>query len=1000
MANEAIGSAARKWRPSVLSAIFTFIVGIVIVILGLQASRIVDQRGTALEAGKNETENLVVSLSQHATLIFRGADTILNGLVERLQAQDHKTTAGEGRLVSWFRKVMERQPQIVGFLITDNSGEQLLSSEAERRQNNVSQYEYFREHVDGSSGLYIGAPIQSPGGERWVIPVSRRYVSADGHFGGVVVLLLDMAFFQTFYEQFNVGKDGAILLMSANMKLLVRRPFAVANIGRDMSQSNLVEALAQSSSGTVVIKSTTDGATRLNSYRRGEEYPFVVAVARSMDEILIPWRNRAIREVVQTAVLLIVILVSGRSLWHMTNRLTIAKQQLDTTISAMPQGLCLFDSEQRLVLANDRFRELYDYPQHLMRSGTPLHSILSNLFERGARQGEMTVQQYIDGLSPDGGETLFNINGRLISIARKPTPGGGWVASHEDITDHKLGEQKLARQAADLRRVNEYFETAINNLPQGICLFDADQRVVISNSLYASLYKLTNDEIRPGTTLQEILDRRAKMGTNLIVASDQYRSVNINKISDVMDLADGRTVSIRRQMLSDGGWLTTHDDITEQRRSEKRIAYLAAHDTLTGLPNRAFFNEALLRATEDATAKTALFLLDLDRFKAVNDTLGHAAGDQLLKDVADRLRSQIREDDVVARLGGDEFAILQKLESDGHEPAISLALRIIDVVSRPYELDGQLANIGTSIGIALAPEQGTDRSELMKKADLALYAVKAKGRNDFRIYDTEMMKVVEHQALLEAELAQAIERDELELYYQPVLDVLSNKFVGAEALVRWHHPQRGLLTPDKFIPLAEESGLIVQLGEWALQRGCREAAAWPHDQTISINVSPHQFNRGNLFDVVLCTLVETGLSPDRLELEIAESALVDDNLKHQRVLRQLKDIGITIVLDGFGAGYSSAQHLTFYPVDKIKIDKAFVQNVGIRRESSAIIASTLVLAQELDIKVTAEGVETLGQMQQLCRAGINFVQGNLIGRPVTVDEFLAAGSNNSAQSVA
>lgn len=1000
MTKGAIALKVTKQSLSVTSATLIFVISVSVVILGLQVSRIVDQRDESLAAGKTDTENLVVSLAQHATLIFRGADTILNGLVERLQAQDHRSSVDGSRLKAWFGKVMERQPQIASFSVVDNAGELLLSSKTEQPHENVSQYEYFRRHLDGSTELFVGAPILEGGAERWVIPVSRRYNNANGSFGGVATTFLDVAFLQKFYEQFNIGKDGAILLMSSDMKLLVRRTFAVSNIGRDMSQSNIAKVLTQSSSGTVEIKATTDGITRLNSYRRSDEYPFAVAVARSIEEILSPWRSRVIREVAQTAILLTVIFIGGLLIWRMTNRLAAKTQQLDTAINAMPQGLCLFDTRQRLVLSNRRFRELYDYPNHLMQQGTPLTLILENLVERGARQGEMTVQQYIDGISPEGGETVFNINGRLISIVRKPAPDGGWVATHEDITDHKLSEQMLARQAADLRRINEYFESAINNMPQGICLFDADQRVTVANSRYAELYKLTAEEIQPGTTLQEILEHRAQRGTNLITSPDQYRSINIKRMREVLDIADGRTVSIRRQMLSDGGWLTTHDDITEQRTSEKQIAYLAAHDALTGLPNRPCFIEALERATEEATANTAVFLLDLDRFKAVNDTLGHAAGDLLLKEVASRLRSQIREADVVARLGGDEFAILQNLDVSGHEPTISLALGIIDVVSQPYELDGQLANIGTSIGIALCPEQGTDRSDLMKKADLALYAVKAEGRNDFRIYDAEMMKVVEHQRLLEAELAQAIEREEFELYYQPLLDAKSKKIVGAEALIRWHHPQHGLLSPDKFIPLAEETGLIVPLGEWVLQQGCQVAAAWPDGWKISINLSAHQFKRGNLFDVVLCTLVESGLSPDRLELEVTESALLDHRCEHQRVLRQLKDIGITIVLENFGTGYSSARYLTHYPFDKIKIDKSFVQNVGVQRESSAFIASTLVLAQGLSIAVTAEGVETQGQMQQLCRAGIDFAQGYLIGRPVTLNDFLAAYSNKSAQGVA
>lgn len=474
----------------------------------------------------------------------------------------------------------------------------------------------------------------------------------------------------------------------------------------------------------------------------------------------------------------------------------------------------------------------------------------------------------------------------------------------------------------------------------------------------------------------------------------------MKKSDEIQDLADGRTVSISRRILSDGGWLTTHEDITERRKGEKQIAYLAAHDALTGLPNRASFIDALEKATADGAGNTAVFLLDLDRFKAVNDTLGHAAGDQLLKEVGVRLRAEIREGDTVARLGGDEFAILQKLDDASHEPAISLALRIIGVIAKPFELDGHIASVGTSIGIALCPEQGTDRSDLMKKADLALYAVKAEGRNDFRIYDAAMKKVVEHQKLLETELAEAIEREEFELYYQPVFDTKTKKIAGAEALIRWHHPSRGLLFPDSFIPMAEETGLIVALGEWVLQQACRDAAAWPGDLKVAVNLSARQFKPGNLFDVVLCSLVESGLNPQRLELEVTETALLDHQAEHLQTLRQLKNIGISIVLDDFGTGYSSARYLTLYPFDKIKIEKSFIQGMGTQRESSAIIASALALARGLDIAVTAEGVETQERLHQLTLAGVDFAQGYLIGRPVTLGEFLTEEPRSPSQVVA
>lgn len=564
-------------------------------------------------------------------------------------------------------------------------------------------------------------------------------------------------------------------------------------------------------------------------------------------------------------------------------------------------------------------------------------------------------------------------------------------------------EVRTTRQQLDeLSRLTERFEAAVNNMPQGVCLFDANQRIVLANSLYGELYHLTGEQIAPGTALQEILEYRSQNGTSSSTAPETYLSVNVRNHKETQELADGRTISISRRFLSDGGWLTTHEDITERRASEKKIAYLAEHDQLTGLPNRASFVNALERIASESRAdrETAVLLLDLDRFKAVNDTLGHAAGDQLLREVARRLQSATRQQDFVARLGGDEFAIIQRLEAGGHEAAVSLALRIIDVIGKPFELEEQIASVGTSIGIALCSAQPEDCSGLLKKADLALYAVKDKGRNNFQIYDSAMSELLQNQNSLKSELRAAIEQGQFELYYQPILDLKAREIRCAEALIRWHHPRHGLIFPDKFISLAEETGLIVQLGEWVLQQGCKDAAAWPGNCRVAINLSAHQFKPGNLFDLVLCALVESGLSPDRLELEITETALLHDQFEHLLTLRQIHNIGVTVALDDFGTGYSSANYLTLFPFDKIKIDKSFVQGMGGRRDCAAVVDSTLALARGLDIEVTAEGVETQEQLERLSQSGVDFVQGYLIGRPMTLEQFLSDDRELSHRTVA
>ncbi|MBV9564157.1 MAG: EAL domain-containing protein [Bradyrhizobium sp.] len=838
-----------------------FVLLVCCIIAGLETSRILEQRAEALAAGKRDTANLANSLTQHAELTFRAADAVLLGLVERLETHDLQDSERTQRLNRWFHAEIERLPQVAAFSVTDSTGRLVFTSVPGRNNIDISDRDFYRHHVDSDERkLFIGAPVFGRVVGRWVIPISRRYNNPDGSFAGTANAFLGIEFLQVFYEQMDIGAGGSILLMSADQKLLVRRPYVEANIGRDMSGSNIAKALQHSPADTVELKAMLDGVVRINSYRRSSSYPLILAVAKPVDEILAPWRSRSTREISETGIILATIALGG-----------------------------------------------------------------------------LLVRQ----------------------MARR-----------------------LATSAIELGHANLRFDIAINNMTQGLCLYDADRRIVISNRKYAEIYCLDEEQVKPGTSLREVMTSRGQRGTELACPDDDYR--DSDETTHVQELADGRTIAIVRQLMPRGGWLSTHEDITERRRNEKQIAYLAEHDQLTGLPNRASFLRTLDRSAS-GTVRHAVFLLDLDKFKDVNDTLGHAAGDELLQEVASRLRSEIGGRDVVARLGGDEFAIVQRLENGDHEAAISLARRIIDLIARPFELDGQPARIGASIGIVLSPELGVESADLLRKADLALYAVKAEGRNGFRFYDAGMSWSIEGRKWLEAELRIAIERNEFELFYQPILDVSSQTIRGAEAVIRWHHPRDGLVQPERFISLAEETGLIVPLGEWILRQGCRDAATWPADFRIAINLSARQFKKGDLFDTVLHALVASGLSPERLELEVTETTLLGNEAENLHTLRRLKDIGVTIVLDDFGPGYSSASYVTQFPFDKIKIDKSFVQGMTERRECAAVVASILALAKGLGIAVTAEGVETPEQLRQLTADGVVQAQGDLIGRPAPAD---------------
>ena len=564
--------------------------------------------------------------------------------------------------------------------------------------------------------------------------------------------------------------------------------------------------------------------------------------------------------------------------------------------------------------------------------------------------------------------------------------------------ESELSKLSLEQTNLSLEQTNRKFDTALENMTHGLCMFDSQKRLVVCNRQYASLYRLPPELQKVGTPHEAIIAHRVLNGVltggNSASAVDKKLS-SLNQLpSDepsarIDELSDGRIIRVVRQPMEGGGWVATHEDITSQKRTEMQIIHMARHDILTGLANRAVLlekvKEALSRNRRNGEVFT-IFMLDLDRFKGVNDTLGHHIGDELLKEAARRLKLSLRESDTLARLGGDEFAIIQAGESDQREAAIALAIRIIDNLNEPFEIEGHKLNIGTSIGIALAPEDGTDSDELMKKADMALYRAKADGRNCHSFFDPAMTAQADARHHMEKDLRRAISNKELELHYQPVIDVKTRKICEVEALVRWRHPAKGLINPMEFIPLAEETGLIVPLGEWVLQQACADAVIFPSRVKVAVNLSSVQFKKGNLLDVILCILVDTKLPPQRLELEITESVLFENEGTNVTMMHQLKNLGISIALDDFGTGYSSLSYLTMFPFDKIKIDKSFTLNMTRNPTSAAIIAAVLSLGRSLGIATTAEGVETRQEFRSLCASGVNFVQGYFFGRPCPKSE--------------
>jgi diguanylate cyclase (GGDEF)-like protein len=511
------------------------------------------------------------------------------------------------------------------------------------------------------------------------------------------------------------------------------------------------------------------------------------------------------------------------------------------------------------------------------------------------------------------------------------------------------------------------------------------------------MYALPPDLARPGVMLQAIEAFRSTVGNGAIINPEQVAAATAIHAREAtaftQELMDGRTVAVSQRPMQDGGWVAVHEDITERRRAEAKIAHLARHDMLTNLPNRLLFREHLENAFDRIQPERgfAVHCLDLDHFKTVNDTLGHPIGDELLKLVASRLTEAVSAVDFVARIGGDEFAVVQTSVSRP-EQCSQLAARIVDLISRPYDIDGRHIVIGTSVGIAIAPNDGSNPDVLLKNADMALYLSKGDGRGTHRFFEGEMDRRLQSRRALELDLRKAITNGEFELYYQPILYLQTGKVTGFEALLRWNHPERGIIAPADFIPLAEETGLILPLGEWVLRTACAQAARWPQHVGVAVNLSAAQFKGRNLVQLALSALASSGLAAGRLDLEITESVLLQGEASTLAILHQLRESGVQISMDDFGTGYSSLAYLRNFPFDKIKIDRSFVRDMLVRKDCQAIIRAVVGLARSLGITTIIEGIETKEQLDTARAEGCDEGQGYLFSKPMPeneVAEFLA-----------
>ena len=660
----------------------------------------------------------------------------------------------------------------------------------------------------------------------------------------------------------------------------------------------------------------------------------------------------------------------------------LEKHRLDIALNNMTQGLMQYDATERVVVCNQRYIDLFGLSADIVKPGSFFRDIIRHRKATGSFKGD--VDEFCSNILHNvaQGKITHSIqesaDGRAFAIVNKPLAQGGWVATMEDITERRKLEQERDRNYAFLQQI-------IDHIPSQITVKDArDRRYLLVNRVAEAQFGLSRDAII-GKTAFDVFPKAA---ADVITAFDNTtlesaEGLFLDERPWPGQVSGGRFITSRRIGIPDQAGnpryiVNVVEDVTDRRRANEKIAHLAHYDALTDLPNRVLFREQIENELQKASRgeQFALLYIDIDEFKSINDSLGHHVGDELLKAVAARLKGCMRETDLVARIGGDEFAVIHTAVGSSAD-VVEFVTRIHEVIRQPYQCLGHLLSTDASIGVALAPQDGTSLDQLIKNADLAMYGAKADGRRTYRFFEPAMHARAKAKLTMEQDLRQALADGGFEIHYQPVVDLRSDRVTGCEALLRWRHPERGMVSPAEFIPVAEDTGLINELGEWVLRTACAEAATWPDQIRIAVNVSPIQLKCPTVALKIAGALAATGLSPSRLEIEITEAVLIRDDETALAILHQLRAIGVRIALDDFGTGYSSLGYLKRFPFDKIKIDRCFISDIMEVDGSSAIVQAVVNIAAARNMTTTAEGVETQEQKDRLRALGCTEMQGYL-----------------------
>ena len=974
-------------------------------------------RDDVLKEATADTANIATVLAEQTARSVHMIDLVATDIEEKFSSfgpVDYDAHLKNMRSEATWNYLVERMariPQVDVVAIIDKYGKPANTARAWPAPDvDLSDRDYFRHHKASiSSDLYVSSLLLNRVSGFHTVFISKRIHGPDNDFLGVVLMGVKLSYFQHIYKSLTSERNQSFLFLRKDGTVLVRHPDAQGIPGNKMPAGSPWFGLVEKGGGHFRSPGYFDGTARLVAAQPIRGYPLVVNVAISEYAALTTWRHRATLIATGTALallcsLLLLTALNGQyrrllrseeslaeretRLAEKTNELKDVNHRIDSALNNMMQGLAMFDADTRLVVCNRQYIEMYGLSTAIVKQGCTLRTLLEHRKQTGTFSDNIGeyIGRVMQMLKTD--EPMVTItdlpDGRTFCVTNKPTGDGGWVATHEDISQRRRAEKEL-------QQTRNFLNVVVDSVPEALVVKDAEQRrYVLVNRAGEKFYRHAKEDMIGKTVFDVVSEDEAKVITERDRQALEQGSMTVSAYLTKTPKAGERYISSKRVAIPgpDGKpdfLLTILEDVTERKQNEQRITHLAHHDPLTDLPNRAAFNAKLAATIETAKASGESFALlctDLDRFKEVNDLFGHAAGDSVLLEIAQRLRT-VAGDAFLARLGGDEFPVIVRGSPD---TAKQMAERLIAVMAEDIDYEGRNFRPGISVGIAVFPQDGADVATLLRNADAALYRAKSEGRGVIRFYEAEMDRLLHDRRALQNDLADAAQRHELMLYYQPQAR-LTGQIIGFEALLRWNHPMRGFVPPDTFIPLAEENGIIIPIGEWVLREACREAASWPKSLQIAINISPVQFRHGDLVGLVHAVLLETGLAPERLVLEITEGALMDDYSRAVSILRRLKSLGVRIAMDDFGTGYSSLSYLQSFPFDKIKIDQTFISNLERNTQSAAIVRAVLGLGQKLNLLVVAEGVENKEQLAILRHERCDEMQGYLIGRPNPIAEY-------------